>query len=242
MRRWSVVPLLVGVLLAGSSAVVPAQARPAGGVPEAQASTSAAPRTCASRLVNPRRAVPAKLFGTCVVKGMKAGRTAHLTTDHDGETSAGPMRFGMTTDASVVHADGARFTVIGDRAWHKQAGKGWVRARRNGSADEQLAYLVLVLWRSSATPATYRSALASSSTPWKWTGKERRVNGVRAKEYAGTPAYGGATFSKYRVWLDSRDRPVRIASTGSMGDVTVTTKQDFRRWGKKVTIKPPKMS
>lgn len=241
MRRWSVVPLLLGVLLASTSTVAPAQARPVGGA-VAQESAAATVRTCSDRRVNPRKKVAAKLFGTCVVKGMRAGRTAHLTTNHDGEVSAGPMRFTKTTDASVVYQDGARFIVIGDKAWHKPAGKGWFRARKNGNADERLAYLILALWRSSATPAAYRSALASSTTPWEWTGKERRVNGVRAKEYTGTPAYGGATFSKYRVWLSANDRPVRIVSTGSMGDVTVTTKQDFRRWGKKVTIKPPKMS
>ncbi|MGN0065167.1 MAG: hypothetical protein ACI379_13075 [Nocardioides sp.] len=226
-----------GAVLGAGLLVGPVQAQPAPPVQSATQTTS-----CADRTVNPRRPIPAKMFGRCVVRGMKAGRTVTVTTNHDGEVSKGPMRFTKVTDASVTYADSSRVVILGDDAWWKEAGHGWAKAKAKGTQRERQAYLIFVLWRANSSAQAYRSMLASSSTPWEWTGKARKVNGVRAREYTGTPAYAETTFSTYRVWLDNSYRPVRIKTVGTAYGITVKTTQDFRRWGKKVTITAPKVS
>lgn len=230
---------VLGAVAVGASLLVAPTAHAAPGESGARASVST---SCGDRTTNPRREIPGALFGRCVVKGMKAGRTVKVTTNHDGEISKGPMRFTKVTDASVTYADSSRVVVLGDNGWWKEAGRGWVKAKARGTQRERQAYLIFVLWRANSSAKAYRSMLASSTTPWEWTGKERKVNGVRAKEYTGTPEYAETTFSTYRVWLDAKYRPVRLVTVGTAHGITVSTKQDFRKWGKKVSITAPKVA
>ncbi len=197
-------------------------------------------RACRARLVNPRRAVKAKRFARCVVKGMQAGRTARVRTQPSGEgPSKAQMRFGRGTDVSVVMADGSRFVAIGSKAWHRAAGGRWVRARAHGTPEEVLAEGIRQLFLGLSSAQAYRTYLSASTTPWKWTGKERRINGVRAREYRGTPVVGGYSYTRYRVWLDTADRPIRVDTAMTMYGQRSTWRQDFSRWGAKVKIVAP---
>lgn len=171
---------------------------------------------------------------------MQRGRTATLVTRHTPGTSAtAAARFTPTrTDASVSYSDGSRLVMLKGRGWYKPAGKGWVRPG-TGSEDALLARAIVTLWNSTSSPASYRRALRASSTGWQASGAIRRINGQQAREYLGTVTLGPLTFSRYAVWVDRLDRPVRISSTGTLSGVTVTTRQDFNRWGKPVRIVPP---
>lgn len=244
MLRRLVVPFVAALAL-GASLLPPATAS----APSAERSVSAEAvsaaaksKACSSRLVNPRKPVAPKTFAKCAVAGMKKGRTVRVRTAYDdGTWSKGPYRFGKTTDASVTHQDGARHVALGKDFWMKPAGEGWSKGKKNGNAAEQLAYGTGVLWRATSSPAAYRRMLASSSEDWTWTGVQRKVNGVKARRYTGLPTATDMEFTEYSVWLDRNDRPIRITSTGTAYGFTITMTQDFRKWGKKVSIKAPKV-
>ncbi|MFC6152981.1 hypothetical protein [Nocardioides yefusunii] len=197
---------------------------------------------CSSRTVNPRKAIAPKTFAKCTVAAMKKSKTVVIrTTQSGGPTGKGPYRFGKTTDASVSSSDGSKQVALGKNFWMKPAGEGWSKGKKNGNADEQLAHFTGVLWRANASAASYKRALGSSTVKWKWTGVEKKINGVKAREYAGKPVFEGVKVSAYTVWLDTQYRPIRVASTVTGFGVTVKSKQDFTKWGKKVTIKAPKV-
>lgn len=229
--------ILAAPLLASWAAPTATAAAPG---PSERVAVSAKPSgECRKRVLNPSRTVDSPRFARCVVKGMQRGRTATVTTRHtQGTSSTAVSRFTTRTDASVKYSDGARLVMIDGKGWYKPAGKGWVRPG-TGSEDQLIARAIVALWNASSSPAAYRKSLRTSSTGWKASGKVRKLNGVRAREYVGTVRMGGVSFSHYAVWVDQLDRPVRIASTGSMSGVTVTSRQDFKRWGKPVSIKPP---
>ena len=231
-------PLAPSLLLAGGAHAAPGEA------PAASAAAVAKPsKSCRARLLNPRRPIAPKVFATCTVSAMKAGRTAQVRTAYDdGAWSKGPYRFGNTSDASVVAHDGAKHVAIGKDFWMKPAGERWSKGKRNGDAGEQLAYGTGVLWRATSSPTAQKKALASSDVKWTWTGVAKKVNGVKARQYAGNPTNAGMAFSEYHVWLDSQYRPVRVTSTGTAYGITVTMKQDYTKWGKTVSIKKPKVS
>jgi len=243
--RRLVVPVALAVALS-PSALMSGAAHAAEGSQAAAASAAAAvkpSKSCRARLLEPRRPIAPKTFAACTVSAMKAGRTVHVRTAYDnGTRSKGPYRFGKTTDASVTAQDGAKHVAIGKDFWMKPAGERWSKGRRNGDAAEQLAYGTGVLWRASSSAKAQKKALASSSVKWTWTGVEKKVNGVRARQYAGNPTNAGMEFSEYHVWLDNRYRPVRVTSTGTAFGVTLKMKQDYTKWGRKVSIKKPKVS
>lgn len=246
MLRRLVVPVALAIALS-PTVLLTGGAQAAGAAPGAAPAAAAAAvakpsKACASRLVNPRKAIAPKVFATCAVTAMKAGRTAQVRTAYDdGTWSKGPYRFGKTTDASVVAQNGARHVSLGKDFWMKPAGEPWAKGKRNGDADEQLAYGTGVLWRATSSPAAQKRALASSNVKWTWTGVERKVNGVRARQYSGNPTNTGMDFSEYRVWLDRQYRPVRVTSTGTAFGHTVKMKQDYSKWGRKVSITKPKI-
>ena len=92
-----------------------------------------------------------------------------------------------------------------------------------------------------ARPAFYRKVLASSSDGWNRVGKARKVNGVKAIRYDGTPSVNGILADRYSIWVDKHDRTIRVIHTTTAADITVTMTQDWRKWGKKVSIKAPKV-
>lgn len=250
-RPLTLVPVVALGLLAPTSAV--ASSAPAASanvsttaaVGSWAAKSSAVPakpsRACRKRQLNLRKPVPAKLFAQCVVTGMKRGSTATVTTRHTpGVTSTGPSRFTSRTDASVTYSDGARLVMLGGKGWYKAPGRPWARPG-TATEDQMTARLVVSLWNATATDRGYQQPLRASSTGWKATGGVRTVNGIRAREYRGTVTLGAVTYSRYSVWVDALDRPVRIQSVGSAYGQTVKSRQDFKGWGRKVAIKPPKM-
>lgn len=247
MRRLASV--LVSTSVAAAALTTPAQA----GSPERDHATDptalqvaakqpAQPsKKCRKRLQKVRKVVPAKRFANCVVKAMAKGSTARLSsTSSTGSSNAGVARFAKkSTDASVSYSDGAKLVVLGGKAWHKLPGRPWARARTNGTADEQLAHNIQQLWVGLSSAAAYKSYLRSSSTGWEPTGRHRKVNGVKAREYTGTVNLGGVPFDEYAVWLDRWDRPIRVKTSSTLIGLTQTTVQDFRKWGAGVSIEKP---
>lgn len=214
---------------------------------EEQARVSAAAKAkkplskkCRKRLTKPRRKVTGKTFATCVLKAQKAARTVVIRTAYDdGSVAKGPYRFGATTDASVTANDGTDLVALGKNFWQKVPGRGWVKGEQNSSdPDRQLVWIAGQLWRQSSSPASYRKVLASSKS-WKPTGKVKKINGVRARQYSGNPRIRGVVVDDYTVWLDSGYRPVRVTSVTTAFGFSTTMKQDFTRWGKKVVIAAP---
>lgn len=210
-------------------------------LPSSTDQRAAAGGSCASRLTNPRKPVASATFARCVVAGMSRARTAVVRSRHsEGPSSVGPMRFVKKTDASVRYSDGSALVVIGNKTWYRAPGRPWARPGTR-TEDEMMADMIAKVWRATSSAQTYRATLSQSSTGWQYTGKQRRINKVRAREYTGTMSLGEATFDHYAVWVDAKDRPIRIESTGTLYGVTVTSRQDFRGWGKPVKIVPPKV-
>ena len=171
---------------------------------------------------------------------MKKGRTVRLSSRRDGKTSTGHFRFGTYTEASVKAAEGSVVS-LGKDFYMKHPDVGWVKGKKNGNGHEQVTYGAGQLWKYTSSAAYYKRVLKSSTTKWTWTGIERKINGVKAKQYKGTPKFDAADFSEYHVWLDAQYRPIRITSTATAYGMSVTTRDDFSKWGKKITIKAPKL-
>lgn len=242
--------LLTFAVLTAPTAGSAASAAPADRAGESAAATVAAKKkagpvrpgkACRKRLAKPKKVVPSKRFAKCVTKGMLNGRTAFLSSTYDdGQWTRGDGRFKKKyTEASARYSDGSKLVVLGGKAWWKPAGSGWVRARKGGTPNEQLAWNIQQLWVGLSSAPAYRSYLRASTTGWTPTGVHRKVNGVKAREYVGTVVMDGATFDDYRVWVDRWDRPIRITSTLTLMGITSTGVQDFKKWGKKVAIKKP---
>lgn len=232
-------PVLAFALLAPTASIAAPAVAAETSVGEAKVKQT---KSCASRTVNPRKPIAPKTFAKCAVTAMKKSRTVRIRTAYDdGSWASGPYRFGKGTDASVNSNTGLRHVALGKDFWMKNPGEGWVKGRKNGDADEQLAYGTGQLWRANSSAAVYTQALRSSTTKWKWTGVERKINGVKARRYTGTPRIKGMKFSEYSVWLDKQYRPIRVTSTGTAFGYTISMKQDFTKWGKKVSITPPRV-
>lgn len=255
MRRTTALitsPLLAVALLATAPTTAGAAGPGAGEASGTAAVERAAPKKkakpakpgkkCQVRLKKPRKKVPSKRFATCVVRAMEANRTVHVSNRFDdGTWNKGPARFlNGHTEASVTYSQGMRLVVRNRKAWVKNPGRPWVRAVNGGDPEQQHAWSIQELWVALSSSRAYRSYLRSSSTGWTWTGKSRRINGVRARQYTGTPRILGQSFDRYLVWVDKWDRPIRIESTITMMGITASGTQDFTKWGGKVKIKPPK--
>ncbi|WP_262849675.1 hypothetical protein [Mumia quercus] len=239
------VSVLLSVSLLGAApAGATAPAAPAGHAAAKVAKPATPSKKCKARHKKPRKAVGSKRFARCAVAAMRKGTTVQVRgTFDDGRWNKGPARFRKAgTDASVVYSEGAKLVVIGTNVWHKEAGKPWVKGKKGGTADEQLAWMVGQVWLASSSLKAYRGYLRSSNNGWTWTGRTRKLNGVRAKEYVGNPKLMGHRPDRYAVWLDKWDRPVRVDSRLTIGGITSTARQDFSKWGKKVTIKAPRVS
>ncbi len=247
MFRRSTALLVSTFMAAAVLGVSPAVAAPGTAADATAAKAAAKPakpsKKCKVRQSKPRKTVASKRFARCTVKAMTKGRTVQLRSRYDdGSWNKGPARFTKkTTDASVTYSNGDRLVVIGTDAWLKEAGKPWVKGKKNGTEDEQVTWLVRQLWLATASPSAYRGYLRSSRTGWTWTGRSKKINGVRAKEYVGEPKILGYRPDHYAVWVDKWDRPVRVDSTTTIGGITSSGRQTFSRWSKKVTIKAPRV-
>lgn len=251
MLRRLVVPAATVLLLSPLGAVTAHAAdAPGHGASEsgAQAATKAKPKknkqskACAARVKKRTKKVAAKKFAKCTIQGMKRGRTVRITTSYDdGRRGTGPYRFGKTTDASVKANDGTAQIALGKDFYLKSPDTGWVKGKANGTPEEQMAHTTGVLWRAMSRPAHYRKVLASSKGGWKRVGNARKVNGVKAIRYDGKPSVLGVEVDSYRIWLDKQDRAIKIVSKSTAYGETVTMTQDWRKWGKKVSITAPDM-
>ncbi|WP_235734955.1 hypothetical protein [Nocardioides alcanivorans] len=245
MRR--IASIIVSAVVASATVAAPAVA--AG--PDSQSVSVAAkktkpakpPKACRKRLAKPKKVVPSKRFAKCVVKAMVKGRTAHLSSRFsDGSGNQGDARFKKNyTETSASYSDGSRLVVLGGKAWFKPAGHGWVKAKNKGTPNEQLAWNIQQLWVGLSSARAYKAYLRASSSGWKPTGRNKGVNGVTAREYVGTVTIEGLTHDDYRVWVDKWDRPIRINSTLTAYGSTITGVQNFKKWGKNVKIKKPKL-
>lgn len=198
-----------------------------------------APERCSWYPLNPTESVPAGTFGKCVADASLRASTAQYVSNNDGDVARGVIRYGRHTDVSLKMSKGRGVVGLGTRTWFKDTGKAWVMGRPGGSFEESQAHMIGALWRGLASVQSVRGALAASTTDWAPTGRTRKMNGVSASEYSGSPVHGDMTYTTYSVWIDSGFRPIRIESVGSAYGITTKTKQDFKKWGRSVAIKPP---
>lgn len=247
MLRRLVVPTVAALLLS-SPGVVGAQAPEPSAPGEHVATTkvkakpkaSKQSKACAARVKKKAKKVASKKFAKCTIQATLRGRTVRITTAYDdGRRGTGPYRFGKTTDASVKANDGTDLVALGKDFYVKGPDAGWIKGDANGNAAEQMAHATGVLWRAMARPAFYRKVLASSSDGWKRVGKASKVNGVKAIRYDGRPTVMGVEVDSYRIWVDRQDRAIKIISKSTAYGTTVSMTQNWRKWGKKVSIKAP---
>ncbi len=197
-------------------------------------------KACRKRLLAPEKPVPASRLASCVIGKLTRDATVSVTTLNTDDKTVARHRYGRTMDVSMTARSGAGFISLGKAAWWRAPGAtAWVRAKANGSEQEQLAHLVAATYRATNQPAYLRTVLASSATGYTPTGKVRTISGVRAREYVGSPTAMGVTHSHYSIWLADDDRTVRIDATATLGGVSARNLQTFSAWGKPVRIAPP---
>lgn len=218
---------------AGVAAAEQAKAAP-------KASSPQLSKQCAATLRSPRKPVRSSVFAACTVTSMKTGRTVVVRTAmSDGSVGVGPYRFTATTDASVKANDGSRQVALGKGFWVKPKGGTWVKAKATGSRAQRDAHLAGQLWRGLASAAAFKRYLGSSTEPWRPTGRTKKINGVKAHQYSGMPRIDGLDFAEYHVWIDRHHRPIRVAYRATAFGTELSMKQDYSKWGSKVSIKAP---
>lgn len=206
---------------------------------EGETSGSATNESCLARKVNPGKPVPGATFAGCVTEAMRLSQTAQLTTTYtNGDGSSGPVRFAPTVATHQKYSDGKELIVIGDDVWYHGDEPGFARPG-DSSGDGAVASGVAAGFKVLVNLRVFRQMLASSSD-WRPT-TTKEVDGVRATGYQGKDVAltGFPPCSKYVVWVDSLDRPVRVESTCSAGGYTAEGLQEFTGWGDDVEIEPP---
>lgn len=187
--------------------------------------------------------VSGKRLGTCIGKAFKAAGTMRSRTVYPGVlTGTTDYRFGRTVDLTTRASDGGRVVMLGSGMWIKEnSGTGWIRGLANGTPAQERAHVTLREIRLGSTPGAWKSEYSWFAASWKATGRTQRLDGVKVREYRAVPRTGRDGV-KQRIWIDAKAR-VRLSHFSlSSGGETISARQRFSRFGKKVTIIAPTVS
>ena len=243
---------------AGCSSSTSGTGSPAGGTAHPGATATSAGTSAATTPAH-----NAAELGARMLAAVQQLHSVHLTLSGNAENGQGDstMSDGRTTASDLtVSAAGRQIEVrvIGKRSWVKlpgmqRNGKPWTLVSTTSSDPTIRAMATTMQSTQSMTSLTSFLMLVKATTKFAVKGADT-VDGTPATHYALTvdltkanlPGAIGQAVQQAHVtavpvdlWTDSRNRPVRVSETITVGGQTVSIDVRMSEFDKPVTIAPP---
>lgn len=202
--------------------------------------------TSECKKVAAQRTVPVSgaKFGRCVLNGMFGSKTHKVRTRTSAFTEVTTMKYGkkLELDSSSM---GVRVIIAGGTTYLRMDKKSpWIVGSKKGDEEQRGIHAagreIAQMNKRSGQQAAFRRG-----SEWTFTGKTKKVKGVKQWQYTGAPdmsaTYGDVDDVTVTYWVDKFFRPVTSVAKLTVDGDTETVRATFSNYGKKVTIKAPRV-